>query len=76
MSGSFDSSTAPQWVREVTPGLSNSLALRFPGVGHGVIPNSACAQKIMTAFVDDPRLDVDQSCIASTTMPTFSLPQA
>ena len=30
MSGSFDSSTAPQWVREVTPGLSNSLALRFP----------------------------------------------
>jgi pimeloyl-ACP methyl ester carboxylesterase len=76
MSGSFDSSTAPQWVREVTPGLSNSLALRFPGVGHGVIPNSACAQKIMTAFVDDPRLDVDQSCIANTTTPTFSLPQA
>lgn len=75
MSGSFDSSTAPQWVREVTPGLSNAVALRFPWVGHGVLPNSACGQKIMTAFLDNPRPDVDQSCIAYTTAPTFSLPE-
>lgn len=75
LSGSFDTSTAPQWVKEVTPGLTNSLALRFPGVGHGVIPTSACAQQIMTAFVDNPRTDVDQSCIGNTTIPTFSLPE-
>lgn len=75
LSGSFDSSTAPQWVKEVTPGLTNSVALRFPGVGHGVIPTSACAQQIMTAFVDNPSTDVDQSCIGHTAIPTFSLPQ-
>ncbi|WP_241010885.1 alpha/beta fold hydrolase [Mycobacterium camsae] len=75
LSGSFDSSTAPQWVKEVTPGLTNSVALRFPGVGHGVIPTSACAQQIMTAFVDNPHTDVDQSCIGHTTVPTFTLPQ-
>ncbi|KAA1251381.1 alpha/beta hydrolase [Mycobacterium simiae] len=74
LSGTFDSSTAPKWVQEVTRGLSNSLALRFPGVGHGVLPNSGCAQSIMTAFLDNPRLDVDQSCIAHTSLPTFSLP--
>ncbi|OBK22665.1 alpha/beta fold hydrolase [Mycobacterium asiaticum] len=75
LSGAFDSSTAPKWMREVTPGLSNSLALRFPWVGHGVIPTSRCAQQITTAFFDNPRTDVDQSCIASTKMPTFSLPE-
>lgn len=75
LSGTFDSSTAPRWVREVTNGLNNSLALRFPGVGHGVIPTSACALQIMTAFVDKPDTGVDQSCIATTTTPVFSLPQ-
>jgi len=75
LSGSFDSSTAPQWVKEVTPGLPNSVALRFPGVGHGVIPKSPCAQQIMTAFLDNPRTDVEQSCIGQITIPTFSLPQ-
>lgn len=74
LSGTFDSSTAPKWVQQITPGLSNSLALRFPGVGHGVLPNSTCAQSIMTAFLDNPRVDVDQSCIAYTTFPSFSLP--
>ncbi|OSC42531.1 alpha/beta hydrolase [Mycobacterium decipiens] len=74
LSGTFDASTAPHWVREITPGLSNAKALRFPGVGHGVLPASACAQAIMTAFVDDPHREVDQSCIAQTT-PTFSLPE-
>ncbi|CAM2907487.1 alpha/beta hydrolase [Mycobacterium intermedium] len=74
MSGSFDAGTAPQWLREVTPSLSNSLALRFPGVGHAVLSKSRCAQSIMTAFLNDPRVDVDQSCIASMTFPTFSLP--
>lgn len=75
LSGSFDSSTAPRWVREITPGLSNSVALRFPGVGHAVLPTSGCAQSIMSAFLNDPRIDVDQSCIASMTFPTFSLPE-
>ncbi|WP_310781723.1 alpha/beta hydrolase [Mycobacterium sp. Z3061] len=74
LSGSFDSSTAPQWVKEVTTGLPGSVALRFPGVGHGVIPASACAQRIMTTFLDNPRTDVDQSCIGQVAIPTFSLP--
>jgi hypothetical protein len=74
MSGSFDSSTAPQWVNDITPGLTNSAVLRFPGVGHGVLPSSGCAQSIMTAFIDDPHRDIDQTCIPKTTIPTFSLP--
>jgi hypothetical protein len=29
----------------------------------------------MAAFFEDPRVDVDQTCIASTPAPTFSLPE-
>lgn len=75
LSGTFDSSTAPQWAEEITPGLGNSQLVRFPGVGHGVLPNSACAQSIVTAFVDDPSRDIDKSCVWKMTMPTFSLPE-
>jgi pimeloyl-ACP methyl ester carboxylesterase len=75
LSGEFDSSTAPRWVAEVTPGLSKSVTLHFPGVGHGVLPNSACAQSIMTAFVDNPGSDLDESCIPNSPVPTFSLPE-
>ena len=72
LAGTFDSSTAPSWADQVTPGLSNSVVLRFPGVGHGVLPTSGCAQTIMTAFVDNPSSSVDRSCIEGTTIPTFT----
>src|SRR5262249_50333078 len=42
LSGTFDSSTAPKWVTEITPVLHNSVTLRFPGAGHAVLPNSPC----------------------------------
>jgi hypothetical protein len=74
LSSTFDSSTAPRWIDGITPGLGNSVVLHFRGIGHAVLPTSVCAQAIMTAFVDNPGRDVDQSCIAKTTVPTFSLP--
>jgi pimeloyl-ACP methyl ester carboxylesterase len=72
LAGTFDSNTAPAWVEQVTPGLSNAVVLHFPGVGHGVLPTSHCAQTIMTEFLDDPHSAVDSSCIAQTTIPTFT----
>ena len=72
LAGTFDSSTAPAWVDRITPGLSNSVILRFPGVGHGVLPTSGCAQTIMTAYLDNPSSSVDRSCIEGTPIPTFT----
>ena len=71
LAGTFDASTAPAWIEHVTPGLSNAVALRFPGVGHGVLPTSACAQSIMTAYLDRPDASVDRACIAGMTLPSF-----
>jgi pimeloyl-ACP methyl ester carboxylesterase len=76
LSGTFDSSTAPAWVDQVTPGLSNSVVLHVPGVGHGVLPTSQCAQRVMTAFLDDPSAAVDRSCIEETSIPTFTASQS
>ncbi len=72
LSGTFDASTAPGWVDDVTGGLPNSTVLHFPGSGHGVIPDSSCAQSIMTAFVDEPTPGVDRSCIADIELPALA----
>jgi pimeloyl-ACP methyl ester carboxylesterase len=72
LSGTFDSSVAPSGVDEATKGLSNATVLHFPGFGHGVLPPAACAQTIMTAFVDNPGPDVDRSCIADIHLPTLA----
>ncbi|GAA2542807.1 alpha/beta fold hydrolase [Mycolicibacterium diernhoferi] len=72
LSGTFDASTAPAWVDDVTGGLPNSTVLHFPGSGHGVIPDSSCAQSIMTAFIDEPNPDVDRSCIANIELPALA----
>ena len=71
LSGTFDSSTAPAWVDDIIEGFPNSVVLHFPGIGHGVIPPSACAQMIMTAFLNNPGPNVDRSCIASIKLPTL-----
>ncbi|MBS1690956.1 MAG: alpha/beta hydrolase [Actinobacteria bacterium] len=71
LSGTFDSSTAPAWVDNVTPGLPNSVVVHFPGSGHGVLPGSACGRAIMNAFLDKPGTEVDTSCVADITLPAL-----
>ncbi len=74
LAGTYDASTAPAWVAQVTPWLSNVEVLRFPGVGHGVLPTSACAQSIMTAYLDHPGATVDRACVATMKHPAFRIP--
>ena len=74
LSGTFDASTAPAWVGRVTPWLSNVEVLHFPGVGHGVLPTSACAQSIMTTYLDHPGDAGDRACIARMALPAFRTP--
>ncbi len=69
--GVFDAATAPEWVDLITPDLENSQVVEFPFTGHSVLPKSACALSIMTAFLDDPRKPVDQTCAAQITL-TFT----
>jgi len=64
MEGRFDAATAPAWVEEVTPHLSNVQVVEFPFTGHDVLDKSQCAKDVMSAFLDDPSAPVDGSCAA------------
>jgi hypothetical protein len=62
------------WGRgtQITPGLKNTQVVKFPGIGHAVLPKSPCAQSIMIAFLDNPTKPVDRICAAQTVPPTFT----
>ncbi|SFS14752.1 TAP-like protein [Microbacterium sp. cf046] len=66
MEGMFDAATAPVWIEEVTPHLSNVQVVEFPFTGHDVLGKSQCAKDVMSAFLDDPSAPVDGSCAAET----------
>ena len=72
--GTFDAITDPSWQEVVTPGLSASQAVHFPGLGHQVFLQSACAVSVMQAFVAAPDQPVDQACVAEMSPPAFTVP--
>jgi pimeloyl-ACP methyl ester carboxylesterase len=72
MGGTFDGITPVAWQDEVTPGLKNSQVVPIPGVGHQVIRETPCAQSVMTAFIDNPNVPVDRTCITQMALPTFT----
>jgi pimeloyl-ACP methyl ester carboxylesterase len=64
MSGEFDPNTPPSGGDVVAETLSNSYVYTFPGISHGVLSGSLCAQSIMLDFLDDPTHQPDASCMA------------
>lgn len=74
LAGTFDASTAPAWVDQVTSGLSHATVLHLPGVGHGVLPTSTCAQSIVTEYLDRLDATFDRTCIARMSLPVFRVP--
>jgi pimeloyl-ACP methyl ester carboxylesterase len=72
MAGSYDPITPPDWGRDVAAHLSHSAFFQLPGVGHGVIPSSTCAQSIATTFLDAPSVGPASDCLATLTPPDFT----
>jgi pimeloyl-ACP methyl ester carboxylesterase len=71
--GTFKGITPVAWQDEVTPGLKNSPGVvPIPGVGHQVIRETPCAQSVMTAFIDNPNVPVERTCITQMALPTFT----
>jgi pimeloyl-ACP methyl ester carboxylesterase len=63
VSGELDPITPVRWARGAAENLSNSFFYVFPGLGHGVTRESACALDMMLQFFDDPTTEPDASCI-------------
>ena len=73
LTGTNDTQTATTWGEQVAADLIGAQHVSLPNAGHGVIGFSKCAQDISAAFMDDPRADVDSTCIAEL-VPRFVLP--
>lgn len=62
VSGTFDVKTGASWAKGVARNLSRSTAVEVPGIGHWVVPQSACAQSVLASFFANPTAP-DTSCV-------------
>ncbi|MGW6979676.1 alpha/beta hydrolase [Streptomyces sp. NPDC054932] len=62
VSGTFDAKTGAGRARDVVRDLSGSTAVQIPGIGHWVVPQSPCAQRVPTSFLALPTAP-DTACV-------------
>ncbi|MFD3549537.1 alpha/beta fold hydrolase [Streptomyces sp. NPDC058655] len=62
ISGTFDVKTGASWAEGVSRDLSDSTAVQVPGIGHWVVPQSPCAQRVLASFLARPTAP-DTGCV-------------
>lgn len=74
LSGAFDPITPAPFAEAVAQTLPRSYIYTFPNTGHGAIFTSDCADGLIQAFLDNPDVPPDASCVAAQTGPAFFTP--
>ncbi|MET9730540.1 alpha/beta fold hydrolase [Streptomyces sp. NPDC006458] len=72
VSGTFDAKTGASWGPYAGRTLSRSTALRIPGIGHWVVPQSPCAQEVLASFLTRPAAP-DARCVAGLAPRPFTI---
>ncbi|MDA5280278.1 MULTISPECIES: alpha/beta fold hydrolase [unclassified Streptomyces] len=72
VSGTFDVKTGASWAKGVARDLSRSTSVQVPGIGHWVVPQSPCAQRVLASFFAHPT-DPDTSCVDGLEPPPFTI---
>jgi pimeloyl-ACP methyl ester carboxylesterase len=72
VSGTIDLKTGAEWGRYAAKTLPNSTYVRIRAIGHWVIAQSPCAQKIFQSFLSSPR-SPNTSCVPSVPGITFRM---
>ncbi|MFC5144726.1 alpha/beta fold hydrolase [Streptomyces aureoversilis] len=72
ISGTFDMKTGASWARSATRTLSRSTSVQIPGIGHWVVPQSPCAQRVLASFLARPNAP-DTDCVAGLTPKPFTI---
>ncbi|MFC9822769.1 alpha/beta hydrolase [Streptomyces erythrochromogenes] len=63
VSGTFYGKTGASRAKEAARGLPRSTTVQVPGTGHGVVPQSPCAQRVLASFPDRPTAPPDTGCV-------------
>ncbi|MFJ5778865.1 alpha/beta fold hydrolase [Streptomyces sp. NPDC093094] len=72
LSGTFDAKTGASWGPYAGRTLPRSTAVRIPGIGHWVVPQSPCAQQVLTSFLARPAAP-DTGCVAGLAPRPFTI---
>ncbi|WP_327265610.1 alpha/beta fold hydrolase [Streptomyces sp. NBC_01232] len=62
VSGTFDVKTGASWAKDAAGNLSRSTAVEVPGIGHWVVAQSPCAQRVLASFLARPTAP-DTGCV-------------
>jgi len=71
LAGNYDPITPPSDAQMAAETLSSSYYFEFPGHGHGITDAGDCANSIIAAFLADPTVEPDRSCVADIKGITF-----
>lgn len=74
LSGEYDPITPPEWAKQTAAMLSAAQAFEFPGVGHGVVGTTSCADGLVSEFLANPGHALDARCIGNLEGPVFTVP--
>ncbi|MER5203763.1 alpha/beta fold hydrolase [Streptomyces sp. NPDC002825] len=75
VSGTFDAKTGASWGPYAGRTLPRSTAVRIPGIGHFVVPQSPCAQRVLASFLTRPTAP-DTGCVAGLAPKPFTITPA
>ncbi|WBO66378.1 alpha/beta fold hydrolase [Streptomyces camelliae] len=72
LNGTFDMKTGASWAQKTARTLPRSTTVEVPGIGHWVVPQSPCAQKVLASFFTRPTAP-DTGCVASLRWEPFTI---
>ncbi|WP_189491850.1 alpha/beta fold hydrolase [Streptomyces antnestii] len=72
LNGTFDAKTGASWGPYAGRTLPRSTAVRIPGIGHFVLPQSPCAQSVLASFLARPT-GPDTRCVAGLAPKPFTI---
>jgi pimeloyl-ACP methyl ester carboxylesterase len=73
LAGRFDPITPPAWGRQVADAQPTAWYVEVPDQGHAVSGDD-CVDTVIAAFVDDPSVEPDTTCIARIGPPRWVVP--
>jgi pimeloyl-ACP methyl ester carboxylesterase len=63
LSGDLDPVTPTLWSKQAITGLPRGTLFHFPGVGHGVLASTTCAQRLVERFFAQPGPQPFDDCL-------------
>ncbi|MER6199762.1 alpha/beta fold hydrolase [Streptomyces sp. NPDC001586] len=72
INGTGDMKTGASWAQKTARTLPRSTTVQVPGIGHWVVPQSPCAQKVLASFLARPTAP-DTGCVAGLDWAPFTI---